>query len=461
MDNPNIEHNKDTLINDSEHSAPTNTEATTYGAIYTPDAEGKGYSCSRYDADKKYSNSKVSDVEYAKKKHRKLPIAVIVIAAALCVLLSSAAALGVSPLVREFDNSQYQPNDLPEGTLNDIASDTNKVYIDNSPVYIEETVEPGELMSMENAIINVKDSVVEITTESLHSGFGGFSQYVVSGAGSGVVISSGGYIITNNHVIEGARNIVVRLTDGSQHKATLIGTDSQSDIAVLSISPPEGVILTPAVIGNSDNLKLGQTVIAIGNPLGELGGTVTDGIISCLAREIAIDGSGTMTLLQTNAAVSPGNSGGGLFDLYGRLVGVVNAKFSGDGVEGISFAIPMNTAWDIAQQLIDKGYVSGRPDLGVSLSQVEYGYSIFGSKYYQVVVSDPRNVAELKTNDIIVSINNQQVSTISELSDIISSLKIGDTVTLTVIRDRRYVDVKATLVEYSPDIKKTENRVNG
>ena len=104
-------------------------------------------------------------------------------------------------------------------------------------------------------------------------------------------------------------------------------------------------------------MNLGQTVIAIGNPLGELGGTVTDGIISCLAREIAIDGSGTMTLLQTNAAVSPGNSGGGLFDLYGRLIGIVNAKFSGEGVEGISFAIPMNTAWSIAKQLIDKGYV--------------------------------------------------------------------------------------------------------
>ena len=132
-------------------------------------------------------------------------------------------------------------------------------------------------------------------------------------------------------------------------------------IAVISITPENGDVLTSAIIGSSESLKLGQTVIAIGNPLGKLGGTVSDGIISCLARDIAIEGSGTMTLLQTNAAVSPGNSGGGLFDLYGRLIGVVNAKSTGQGVEGISFAIPIDTAWDVAGQLINQGFVSGRP----------------------------------------------------------------------------------------------------
>ena len=157
-----------------------------------------------------------------------------------------------------------------------------------------------------------------------------------------------------------------------------------------------------------------------------------------------------MTLLQTNVAVSPGNSGGGLFDLHGRLIGIVNAKFSGEGVEGISFAIPMNTAWAVAKQLIDKGYVSGRPALGVTLSQVQYGYGIFGGTSYQVVIADPQNVDELKANDIIVGINNIQVSTIGEVSDIVSSCKIGDVLTLTVVRERKYLEIKVTLVEYSP-----------
>jgi serine protease Do len=119
-------------------------------------------------------------------------------------------------------------------------------------------------------------------------------------------------------------------------------------------------------------------------------------------------------------------------------------------VEGISFAIPANTAWDIAKQLIDKGYVSGRPDIGASLSQVQYGYNIFGTSYYQVVVKDPRGVKELKVDDIIVSVDNQQISTLSDLAEIVASHKIGDIVTLTVVRDRRYVDVKVTLVEYQP-----------
>ncbi len=137
-----------------------------------------------------------------------------------------------------------------------------------------------------------------------------------------------------------------------------------------------------------------------------------------------------------------------MFDLNGRLIGVVNAKFSGEGVEGISFAIPVNTAWDVAKQLIDKGYVSGRPALGVTLSQVQYGYDIFGQTYYQIIVTDPQNVNELKTNDIIISVNNEQISTLGELSDIISSYNIGDVVTLTVVRGRKYIDIEVSLVEY-------------
>lgn len=463
MENGNMdfEKNENVVSKDIDQSETNENNMVSYGAVYTPDPNGNGYSCQKYNVSGDEKNKEDASIQIKREKKRSgFPIALVAVSIVVCVLLSSAAAFAsvffagnlINFSGNQEDTMQYEEKEPPE--LPD------KIYINNTPNYTEETVPMGSLLSMEEAIRKVKDSVVEITTESLKSGFGGFSQYVVGGAGSGVIISAGGYIITNNHVVEGASNIIVRLTDGSEHKATLIGTDSKSDIAVISIVPPEGVTLSPAVIGDSDGLNLGQTVIAIGNPLGELGGTVTDGIISCLAREIAIDGSGTMTLLQTNAAVSPGNSGGGLFDLYGRLIGVVNAKFSGDGVEGISFAIPMNTAYDVAKQLIDKGYVSGRPALGVALSQVEYGSGIFGVTGYQVVVADPKNVEKLKVDDIIIGINNMQVSTLGEISDIVSSHKIGDVLTLTVVRGKRYVEVDVTLVEYVPEHNEDKSQNN-
>ncbi len=461
MDNSNMEFEKIDNAVEEEKKQPERAEIDriSYGAVYTPNPEGNGYTCQRYDADSEETkHNEFSPKKKREKKHSGVSIGIVAISVVICIIFSGAAAFGAAFFAGSIINYPEYPENTMGYQEKEPPAKPDNIYIDNAPNYTEETVAMGAQLSMEEAIRTVKDSVVEITTESLKSGFGGFSQYVVGGAGSGVIISSGGYIITNNHVVEGASNIVVRLTDGSQHKATLIGADSKSDIAVISITPPEGIILTPAVIGNSDALNLGQTVIAIGNPLGELGGTVTDGIISCLAREIAIDGSGTMTLLQTNAAVSPGNSGGGLFDLYGRLIGVVNAKFSGDGVEGISFAIPMNTAYDVAKQLIDKGYVSGRPALGVALSQVQYGSGIFGVTGYQVVVADPKDVQELKVNDMIIGINNEQVSTLGEISDIVSSHKIGDVLTLTVVRDRRYVEVEVTLVEYLPDVNEDQSQ---
>lgn len=440
----------------------------TYGAVYVPEKDGNKYTCEQYCVDSNHMRNEkseriqiVSQKSKMKRQGAGRTVSVIAIAVLLCVIFSGLSAFGVTLLTRGLIDYYESEPEIPDKPSAVEQPDNNQVFIDNNnyPDYTTETVELGELMSMEQAISSVKDCVVEITTETVKSGFGGFSQYVVSGAGSGVIISNGGYIVTNNHVIEGASNITVRLSDGSEYQATLIGTDSKTDVAVVSITPPEGVKLSAAVIGVGNDLVLGQTVIAIGNPLGELGGTVTDGIISSLTREISVEGSGTMTLLQTNAAVSPGNSGGGLFDLYGRLIGIVNAKFSGDGVEGISFAIPIDTAWDVAQQLIDKGYVSGRPDLGIVLKQVQYGY-YFGATYYQVVVADPNKVQGLKVDDVIASIDGIEVNMLSEITDIISSHQIGDVVTVTVIRDRRYYELEITLIEYVSETadKKTERQ---
>lgn len=192
-------------------------------------------------------------------------------------------------------------------------------------------------------------SVVEIKTETVTSDRF-FGNYVSNGAGSGVIIGTNGYIVTNYHVISGARTIYVTLADGKEYEATYLGGDSKNDIAVLKIDETG---LTAATVGDSDMLVVGESVLAIGNPLGELGGTVTDGIISSTSREITVDGT-TMELLQTSAAINPGNSGGGLFNMKGELIGIVNAKSSGSDIEGLGFAIPVNTAIEIAQEIVDE-----------------------------------------------------------------------------------------------------------
>ena len=212
------------------------------------------------------------------------------------------------------------------------------------------------------------DSVVEIYTEFIVNGWR-MTQYVSEGAGSGVVISKNGYIVTNNHVIDSANKITVQLNDGTEYEAELIGKDSRTDIAVIKIDASD---LKPAVWGDSDGLVVGELAVAIGNPLGKLGGTVTDGIISALSRDIEIDGH-MMNLLQTSAAVNPGNSGGGLFNGKGELIGVVNAKSTGSDIEGIGFAIPANLAKSIADELIKNGKVEGNePPLTTPQTEPNY-----------------------------------------------------------------------------------------
>ena len=207
---------------------------------------------------------------------------------------------------------------------------------------------PGNL-SVAEVVKNVADTVVEITTTNVVTDRF-YGQYVTSGAGSGVIISENGYIITNHHVIDGARTITVRLTDGSEFSAKLVGSDADTDIAVLKI---QATGLSYAVMGSSASLVVGQEVVAIGNPLGSLGGTVTDGIISALDRTVVVDGH-KMTLMQTNAAINPGNSGGGLFNRAGELIGIVNAKQADTGIEGLGFAVPIDVAWASAEAIVNK-----------------------------------------------------------------------------------------------------------
>lgn len=292
-------------------------------------------------------------------------------------------------------------------------------------------------------------SVVEIVTEVTSTSYGMFGgTYTSQAAGSGVIISEDGYIITNNHVIEDANSITVTTYDDQEYTAELIGTDETTDIAVIKINATG---LTAATVGDSSTIEAGDTAVVIGNPLGTLGGTVTDGIISSPSREMVINDQ-PMELIQTNAEINSGNSGGGLFDGNGNLIGIVNAKdsgttSSGTTIEGIGFAIPINTAISVAQELMQYGQVVDRPTLGVYTQEVSSNYYNYTAGLYITGTVDGSGAeqAGLKAYDRIISIDGKEISSQSDLKAVILKKSVGDTVTLTIERDGKQMDVQVTL----------------
>ena len=301
----------------------------------------------------------------------------------------------------------------------------------------------------------VSPSVVVITTEQVvYSQWSWYGQsQVESGAGSGVIISSDGYILTCAHVVSGASNITVSIGD-KDYPATLVGEDTTSDIAVVKV---DATGLTPATVGDSDNLKVGESVMAVGNPLGELGGTVTSGIVSALNRSVTIQGTSstnTMSLIQMDASVSPGNSGGGLFNMNGELIGLVNAKSSSSDAEGLGFAIPINDAIKVAQDLLENGYVSGRPYMGITYLAVtdaqtaaQLNVNAYGVYVVDVVQGGPADKAGLKTGDRIVSIDGTEIAQKDDLGTLIQQHAAGDTLSITVAREGQMQTVSLTLGE--------------
>ena len=310
----------------------------------------------------------------------------------------------------------------------------------------------NEPTSMQSIIASIKDSVVEINTEVItetnnYFSFFGFpgQQVIEEGAGSGVIISQDGYIITNNHVIEDASTINVRLTDGNVYPATLVGTDSKSDIAVIKIDAEN---LNPAIIGDSDHLLVGDAVIAIGNPLGSLGGTATNGIISALNRQVTVENE-VMNLIQTNAAINQGNSGGGLFNTNGELIGIVNAKSYGTSIEGLGFAIPINDAIDVAQQLMESGHVTNRATLGVYITELTQDTNGYKAGVYitETIEGGGAQAAGLQPYDRIIALNDVEITTYTDLSTALDDYNVGDTITLTIVREGRQMDIEITLTQ--------------
>ena len=313
----------------------------------------------------------------------------------------------------------------------------------------------GSSLTTEQVADLVSPSVVVITTEQVvYSQWSWYGQnQVESGAGSGVIISSDGYILTCAHVVDGASNITVTIND-KDYTATLVGEDTTSDIAVIKIDANG---LTPATVGDSDGLKVGQNVMAVGNPLGELGGTVTGGMISALNRSVTIQGSSsvnTMSLIQMDASVSPGNSGGGLFNMNGELVGIVNAKSSSSDAEGLGFAIPINDAIKVAQELLENGYVTGRPYLGITYLAVtdaqtasQLGVNAYGVYVVEVVKGGPAEKAGLQAGDRIVSVDGTEIASKDDLGTLMQKHAAGDTLSITIARDGQMQTVNVTLGE--------------
>ena len=294
----------------------------------------------------------------------------------------------------------------------------------------------GSMLSIQEIVAKNENSVVAITTESLSTATW-LGQYVTEGAGSGVIISEDGYIVTNNHVIDGASNIKVTLHDGTAIKAELVATDEQTDLAVLKIDKTG---LIPATFGDSDALNVGDLAVAIGNPLGQLAGSATEGIISGLEREITLDGR-TMKLIQTSAAINPGNSGGGLFDHQGNLIGVVVAKSAGSEIEGLGFVIPSNLAKKITTSLIETGYVEGRAAAGISIidltdssDAMQYGVQITGV-YIAELTGNNAKKSGLQVGDLIYYLDGDKITSGAQLISLIQEHEPGEKVTFTVVRD--------------------------
>lgn len=293
----------------------------------------------------------VTQQEPASKKRKPGRVGFAVALVVSCAIVSLVSSFGGTYIAHKFFlvSDITTPSDNNTGDTDD-KGDGDTEDTDDTPSLGD--TEPLHGLKIPEIVVLTADSIVEVYTETVVNG-GRFGQYIVEGAGSGVIISADGYIVTNNHVIDGTEKITVRLKNGTEYEATLIGRDSKTDIAVLKINEKD---LKPVVFGDSDELVVGELAVAIGNPLGMLGGTVTDGIISALSRNIDIDGQ-MMNLLQMSAAVNPGNSGGGLFNRYGELVGIVNAKASGYDIEGLGFAIPINIVKSVIDDLIKYSYV--------------------------------------------------------------------------------------------------------
>lgn len=336
----------------------------------------------------------------------------------------------------------YQPTTSLELEAEDSVTEATEtdtgLAISDSPESVDNIPQAGG-MSLQDIYVKAIDSVVSISCST--------------GTGTGVVLTADGYIVTNCHVVDGGSQLSVLFSDQTTLPATLVGMDAVSDLAVLYVQAED---LTPAEFGDSSNLRVGDSVVAIGDPLGmELRGTMTDGIVSAINRDITTGGR-TMTLIQTNAALNSGNSGGPLLNCYGQVIGINTMKMGDQmsyaGVEGLGFAIPSTTVKQIVDQLMEQGYVSGRPALGFEAQTV----TGFDQLYYHIPQGvyitevDEGSAAEdlgLMPGDILLQFNGLRITSTEALAECLYSLNAGDSVEILIYRSGKQYTAKLTLEE--------------
>lgn len=365
------------------------------------------------------------------RKNRPLLKVITLMLCVMCLMLGSGymgARIAHGNMVAQINFEAAQVNNLVEVTA------------DRSIELLSSIIPTSGQLTLPELFDGANPAVVAISTEV--TGRNAFGRVVTfPSSGSGFFVSSDGYIVTNDHVIENANSITVLLYDGRVIPATVVGRDSDSDIAVIRI---EGTNYPFLSFGNSNNMRVGEQVAAIGNPLGELANSMTVGHISALNRDINIDGT-SHNKIQTDAAVNRGNSGGPLLNLYGEVIGVVSAKSTGMDVEGLGFAIPSSHAEGIVRQLVDYGFIRGRAILGVT---IQYGNGMV--QVASVGASSAAERAGIKTGDIILSANGTPLSTFADLRILLDDASPGDTMEMRVRRDNEEITLTAVLDEHRP-----------
>ena len=407
-----------------------------FDSTFSPDGESGEY---RYKKEEIYPVvvSSFKQNVRKKKKERKTPKTWLV--SAVSAIIGAMVFAFVSPLLsgltKDGGVNHFSFDDAPKKQ----ETTVQQVTYDKDNRRVLSTVDIGKM---------VGPSVVGIVSTMQYQGF--FSQEVSSGSGSGIIFTKDGYIVTNYHVIEGATSVKVVLNTGDEYEAKLIGGDEKTDLAVIKVEAKD---LPVAVFGQSENLEAGEKVVAIGNPLGlEFAGTLTQGIISAVNRTVTVD-KRTYKMIQTDAAINPGNSGGALVNEYGEVIGINSVKVSSNGVEGLGFAIPISDAKPIIEDLINFGYVKGRPLIGLSVryvSEQEAYYYNFPSKgLFIVEVTEGTGAAKagLMKGDIILSCDGKEVESSEALNEIRDSHKAGETIKLKINRNGTVMDVPVVLGE--------------
>ena len=405
---------------------------------YTPPVPETSYAQNRYTP------------QPPRKKKKKGSVLGIIALALCCALIGG----GVGAYVFSLFTPEQQPSRRSENKTQTTQKDDTDASTmleglrENSQIDIHKIDTSKQLTPAEVYAKNV-NSTVGITT-SITTNYWGF-QSTSAASGSGFIISDDGYILTNYHVIQNSNAITVALYDGTEYEAELIGFDESNDIAVLKV---DGEDLVPVILGDSENMNVGDPVVAIGNPLGELTFSLTSGAISAMGRTVTMSNGTTMKLIQTDCAINSGNSGGALFNLYGEVIGITNAKYSSSGsgtsIDNIGFAIPLNDVRGIVDSIIENGYVS-KPYIGVTVSDVSeesqsYGLPA-GAAVRTVVEESPAEEAGLMAGDIITHVDDTEITGSAELVEFIGNCEIGQELTLTVYRKGNTQELKLTVGE--------------